>query len=168
MVILNVFTLALGRGASIKLASREGARLAAGAAALQAYLNKNGASIVNSGSASGFSDPYNPTFAELKGQAYLPSYVLAATPFGGTLTFRVLKGTQNDLTGLACDTANITEGGQPSAPLASEVMLATGGVGMRTSAAAPAVLNGPGFQSIASPISGAAIVCGRAYLPNPT
>ena len=149
-------------------AHREGVKLAAGAAGLQTYLAAQGSSIVTSGTASGFMDPYRPRIDELQAAGYLPQFVTASTPFGGALAFSVRRGVNNDLMGLACDSSNLTQGGKPSELLAAKVMAAAGGAGLRTSAAAPSVLNGAAFQNVTSPVAGAAIVCAWSFIPNPS
>jgi len=164
---MSMLMTAISNLAALGKAKREGAQLAAGAAALDSYLKTHGVSIVKNGTAPGFVDPYRPTVTDLKKGFYLPSYVSPTTAFGGALSFVVRKGPRNDLFGLVCDTQNITERGQPSPQLAGEVVMAANGSGLRTSIAGPGTLNGPGFAGVPSPISGPAIVCAWAYLANP-
>jgi hypothetical protein len=149
-------------------AAREGKKLAVASAGMQTYLQAQGAHIVTSGTAPGFIDVYNPSYEELRAASYLPSYVTASTPFGGSLVFAVRRGAANDLMGLACDTSNITDRGQPSPVLTGQVLEASGGAGLTTNAATPGLLQGPAFQNIASPVNGAAIVCAWTLLPNPS
>jgi hypothetical protein len=165
--IMSMMMTALSNLTALGKAKREGAQLALGAAAMDAYLKKFGVSIAKNQAVPGFADPLSPDVAVLRNGRYLPSYFPQTTAFGGTLVFRVQKGSKGDLTGLVCDTQNVTERGAPSPALAGEVLMAANGSGLRTSIATPAVLNGPGLTGIASPIIGPAIVCAWAYLANP-
>lgn len=165
-LIMSLVMSAVSGTATLGRAKREGDQLAAAANGLQSYLDTLGASIIQTGTASGFADAYHPTYSELKAKTYLFSFTPPATPFGGTLSFTIIKGAKNDLLGLACDTANVTENGQPSPRLAGEVASAAAG-GLRTSISNPTVLSGANFPSVPSPIAGPAIVCAWAYLANP-
>jgi type II secretory pathway pseudopilin PulG len=167
IMLMSMMMTAISNVVALGKAKREGEQLAAGAAALDSYLRTHGESIARNGTAPGFADPLHPTFEALRGGAYLASFVPSTTPFGGTLSFMVRKGAKSDLLGLVCDTQNINERGLASPYLASEVMMASNGTGLRTSIANPAQLNGPGFTGVASPINGPAIVCAWAYRANP-
>jgi hypothetical protein len=150
-----------------RTAHREGARLAAGAAALQKYLIQRGASIVSTGTASGFVKPLEPSDTELKQQGFIPPYLSMTMPFGGTMQFAVQRSANNDLLGLACDSSPLLKAGQPAPDLAAKVMAASSGTGLMSSIANPARLNGPGMADVVSPINSPAIVCAWAFLPNP-
>ncbi|MCU6502315.1 hypothetical protein LPN04_31420 [Rugamonas sp. A1-17] len=146
---------------------REGDRLSRGAAALQAMINNLGSSIVSSGSAAGFANAYTPTEAELKAAGYMPKYLSTTLPFGGVMQFTVQRGPNNDLLGLACDSQSVTMSGKIAPDVAAKIVKATHGAGVMTSQSNPTVMNGPGMLNVASPISGPAVVCAWAYLPNP-
>lgn len=148
-------------------AAREGEILAEGALALDSYLKAHGLSIVNNGTAAGFPSPLQPTVDQLQAAGFLPRFTPARTPFDGTLQFTVRKGAGNDLLGLVCDTQTITNAGDPSPQLAGAVVMAANGAGLRTSVAAPTVLNGPAHAGITSPITGPSVVCAWAYLAKP-
>lgn len=163
-----IFFEFVSRVIALDKAEREAQQLARGAEALQSMLRKHGASIIKTGTASGFVNPLKPTFAELKAGFYLPPVMRPSTPFNGTLDFTIRRGTKNDLFGLVCDTQNITQKGVPSPQLAGEVMMAAGGVGLRTSIATPNLLSGKGHSGVPSPLSGPAIVCAWAYIGAPT
>lgn len=163
-----IFLDVISRVTSLAKAKREAEQLARGADALQSLLRKHGASIIKTGTASGFANPLKPTFAELKAGLYLPRVMRPITPFNGTLDFTIRRGTKNDLFGLVCDTQSVTERGSPSPQLASEVMMAANGVGLRTSIATPTILSGQAFSGVQSPIAGPAIVCAWAYIGAPT
>lgn len=167
MLCLGIIMMVVSNIIAMGKAAREGSQLVDGVAALDSYLKTHGVSIVVNGTAPGFPNPYQPTSAQLKAGTFLPGFVADATPFGGTLQFTVRRGPRNDLFGLVCDTQTITQGGQPSPQLASEVVMAANGAGLRTSIANPGELNGPGQSGIVSPINGPSIVCAWAYLPNP-
>jgi hypothetical protein len=147
---------------------REGYKLAVSSTALQNYLNAKGELIINTGSASGFANAYSPQLEELQAAGYMPTFITARTPFGGTLTFIVRRGVQNDLMALACDNQNVTYGSQASEYIAAKVVSAAGGNGLKTNSSSPTILNGPSFTGIVSPISGDAIVCTWAFLPRPS
>lgn len=146
---------------------REGDRLARGAAALQAMVNNLGASIVNSGSAAGFANAYAPTEGELKTAGFMPKYLSTTLPFGGVMQFTIQRGPNNDLLGLACDSKSVTMSGKIAPDVAVKIVKATHGAGVMTSQGNPTIMNGPGMLNVASPISGPAVVCAWAYLPNP-
>lgn len=176
-LVIGAFIGMLMLGAYLKVAvavnegrsaHREGARLAAGAAALRAYLQQRGATLISSNTASGFSKPFEPSETELKNAGFMPRYATTRMPSGGTMRFAVRRGTNNDLLGLACDDTPITRAGQPAPDLAAKMMSAAEGTGLMTSIASPTVLNGPGMAGVASPVAGAAMVCAWAFLPNPT
>ena len=167
MMMLGAYLQVATKVSEGRTAHREGARLAAGAAALQEYLIQRGASLVNSGTAAGFTTPFAPAAADLKKAGFMPLYLNMTTPYGGNMQFVVRRGIKNDLLGLACDSAPITRAGQPAPDLAARIVAASDGTGMMTSIVNPAVLNGPGMSNVASPIAAAAIVCAWAFLPNP-
>lgn len=162
MILHAIAAIHVGR-----LAHLEGARLAAGAKALQSLFNNHGATIVASGMADGFATPYAPTTAELKDAGYMPRYLNVALPFGGTMQFTVRRNAENDLIGLACDSKSFTKAGQAAPDIAAKVMAASSGLGLMTSAAGPATLNGAVITNVVSPISGPAVVCAWAFLPDP-
>jgi hypothetical protein len=175
-LVIGVFIGMMMLGAYLKVATsisvgrtvhREGARLAAGAAALQKYLVHRGASIVISGTAAGFVKPFVPSDTELKQQGFMPPYLSMKMPFGGTMQFEVRRSANNDLLGLACDRVPILKAGQPAPDLAAKVVAASSGTGLMSSIANPARLNGPGMADVASPFNSPAIVCAWAFLPNP-
>lgn len=145
-------------------AHRQGARLSAGAAALEAMLDKHAATLAASGSAPGFANALAPTEAELRNAGFLPAFVSTQMPFGGVMTFAVRVGTNKDLLGLACGSTSVQTMGQPGSRVAGQIMHAANGRGLRTTAATPGRLSGPGFQDIPSPINGAAIVCAWSAL----
>lgn len=167
MMMLGAYLQVATRVSEGRTAHREGARLAAGAAALHEYLLRRGAGIILNGTAAGFATPYAPSEANLKDAGFMPRYLSMITPYGGTMQFVVRRGIKNDLLGLACDSAAITRAGQPAPDIAAKVVAASEGTGMMTSIVNPGVLNGPGMSNVASPINGAAIVCAWAFLPNP-
>lgn len=176
-LVIGAFIGMLMLGAYLKVAvavdagrrtHREGARLAAGAAALREYLQQRGVSLITSGTAAGFINPFEPSEANLKDAGFMPRYVGTRMPYGGTMTFSVRRSARNDLLGLACDDTPITRAGQPAPDLAAKIMAASEGTGLMTSIANPGVLNGPGMANVASPVAAAAIVCAWAFLPNPT
>lgn len=150
-----------------RMADRQGTRLAAGANALQNLFNKHGATIASSGIVPGFSNIYAPTAEELRATSFLPTFVGTSMPFGGNMTFVVRKGANNDLMGIVCGDTSIALRGEPAPHIAGVVVASTGGSGMRTSIAVPSELNGTTFQGIVSPVTGPAVVCAWAFLPNP-
>jgi hypothetical protein len=143
----------------------QGSRLAAGAAALEAMLEKHGASIAATGSAPGFTSATSPSEADLRSNGFLPSFVSTQMPLGGTMTFFVRVGANKDLLGLACGNRSVITMGEPGSRVAGQIMHAANGLGLRTNVGTPGILNGPGFQGIASPINGPAIICAWAALP---
>ena len=160
LLVIAQISSALNRG---RMAHLQGSRLAAGAAALQAMLDKNAASIATYGTAPGFTNPLSPSETDLRNSGYLPSFVPTHMPFGGTMIFTVRVGVNKTLIGLACGNQSISNAaGQADGPTAGKVMHAANGVGLRTTFGTPGVLNGPGFQNIASPVNGPAIVCAWA------
>lgn len=164
LLIIAQVNTALNRG---RMAHLQGSRLAAGAAALQVMLNKYGTTIATSGTAPGFANALSPSEAELRNAGFLPSFVSTSMPFGGTMIFTVRVGTNKALTGLACGNQSIVDAaGQPAGNIAGQIMHAANGFGLRTTIGTPGTLNGPGFQNIASPINGAAVVCAWSALPS--
>lgn len=149
-------------------ADRQGTRLAAGANALQDLFNKHGATIASAGVVPGFANIYAPTAIELRTASFLPTFVGTSMPYGGNMSFVVRKGANNDLLGIVCGDGNITKHDQPAPHLAGLIERFIGGNGLRTSIAFPSQLSGVAFQDIVSPVSGSAIVCAWAFLPNPT
>ena len=159
LVVAQVNT-ALNRG---RLAHLHGSRLAAGAAALQAMLDKNAASIATSGTAPGFTNALSPSETDLRNAGYLPSFVPTRLPFGGTMMFTVRVGANKTLIGLACGNQSVVDaGGLAAGPVVGQIMHAANGAGLRTTVGTPGVLNGPAFQNIASPVNGPAVVCAWA------
>ncbi|GAB2881269.1 hypothetical protein GCM10027277_58010 [Pseudoduganella ginsengisoli] len=130
-------------------------------------LNKYGKNITTNGTAPGFANALAPSEAELRTAGFLPSFVSTRMPFGGTMIFTVRVGINNTLTGLACgDQSIVDSAGQPNGPIAGQIMHAANGVGLRTTVGTPGLLNGPGFQNIASPVNGPAVVCAWAATPS--
>ena len=167
MMLAWLANLAVGFNESRK-ADRQGTRLAAGASALQSLLNKHGATIVSAGIVPGFANIYAPTAAELRAASFLPTFVGTTLPFGGNMSFVVRKGANNDLLGIACGDTSIMQRDQVAPHLAGLTVASVGGNGLRTSIAVPSQLSGTAFQGIVSPVTGGAIVCAWAFLPNPT
>lgn len=164
LLVVAQISSALNRG---RLAHLQGSRLAAGAAALQVMLNKYGASIATKGAAPGFANAMSPSEADLRAAGFLPSFVPTRMPFGGFMTFTVRVGANKTLIGLACGNQSIVDAaGNPAGPIAGQIMHAANGVGLRTTSGTPGVLNGPGFQNLASPINGPAVVCAWAATPS--
>lgn len=161
ILALGQITVELKKG---REAHRQGTRLSAGAAALESMLEKHASTLATSGSAPGFINALSPTAAELRDNGFLPSFVSTQMPFGGTMKFTVRVGANKDLLGLACGDTSVLTLGQPGSRIAGQIMHAAEGRGLRTTAATPGMLSGPGFQDIPSPINGAAIVCAWAAL----
>lgn len=168
MFAMSAFFETISRLTALDKAKREAAQLSYGAAALQSMLKNHGANIIKTGTASGFVNPLKPTFSELKAGRYLPPFAKQTSAFNGSLDFTIRRGAKNDLFGLVCDTQSITERGAPATWLASEVMMAADGLGLRTSIATPTTLSGQAFSGVLSPITGPAVVCAWAYVGAPT
>lgn len=166
MSVLNVMASRIKQGRVIQITAD---RLAVGAKSLQAYLNSQGTSIITTGSAPGFVNALTPTPAELTAKNFAPAYLNTMLPLnGGAMTFIIYRRANLDLVGLACNNKNLYLHGIPDAQLTTKVVAATGGNGMRTSIAAPGILNGIGLKNVNSPITGPSIVCAYAYYSNPT
>lgn len=162
LLAFGEITVLLDKG---REAHRQGSRLSAGAAALEAMLEKHALTLATSGSAPGFVNALSPTAAELRDNGFLPSFVSTEMPFGGVMRFTIRVGANRGLFGLACGDTSVLTMGQPGSSVAGQIMHAANGRGLRTTAALPGILSGPSFQDTPSPFNGPAIVCAWAALP---
>ncbi|WP_395398626.1 hypothetical protein ACHMW6_00300 (plasmid) [Pseudoduganella sp. UC29_106] len=159
-LMLLILVVEVSKGIRTKnLAFKQAEKLLVGSEAMQSYLNGEASSITASGQVAE---------ATLKSKGYLGQFVSSTLPMGGQLVYFVRKNTAGDLIGLACGNSNVTVSGVPSYAVAAAVVDAMQGSGLRTSQADPNQLNGRGFQTMQSPVPGAAIVCSWAYLPKQT
>ena len=158
-VIMGYILLLIANQVSRRLlASDEAQMLTSGRVAIERYIDKNGAKLLATGEITGFPLPYEPTQDLLVQYGYLSASVPKRTKFDGQLRFYVFRNLSNGLTGIVCDSAQITEKNKPSTQLATLIASSVPG-GVTSSEKAPSTLNGAAYSNITSPLSGSATVC---------